>query len=76
MTSVPIQHAQTNLPDLVHQLAPGDEVIITENGRPVARIVPPRPSGAARKLGGLKGTVLHMATDFDAPLDEFKDYMA
>jgi len=23
----------------------------------------------------LKGTVLYMAPDFDAPLDEFKEYM-
>ena len=30
---------------------------------------------AARKAGTLKGTVKYMAPDFDAPLDEFKEYM-
>jgi acyl-CoA thioesterase FadM len=28
-----------------------------------------------RPLGTLKGTVLYMAPDFDAPLDEFREYM-
>jgi len=30
---------------------------------------------AERRLGTLKGTVLYMAPDFDAPLEEFKEYM-
>jgi hypothetical protein len=30
---------------------------------------------AQRKLGSLRGTVKYMAPDFDAPLDEFKEYM-
>lgn len=28
-----------------------------------------------RKAGSLTGTVKYMAPDFDAPLDEFKEYM-
>jgi hypothetical protein len=28
-----------------------------------------------RKLGTLKGSVLYMAPDFDAPLEDFKEYM-
>jgi antitoxin (DNA-binding transcriptional repressor) of toxin-antitoxin stability system len=80
MTSIPIQQAQAHLLDLIHQLAPGDEVVITENDQPVARIVPTRsmPSHlgeSSRKLGGLSGTVLYMAPDFDAPLEQFKEYM-
>jgi hypothetical protein len=33
------------------------------------------PRRKPRQPGTLKGTVLYMAPDFDAPLDEFKDYM-
>jgi Protein of unknown function (DUF2281) len=29
----------------------------------------------ARRAGTLKGTVKYMAPDFDAPLDDFKEYM-
>jgi prevent-host-death family protein len=80
MTSIPIQQAQANLLDLIHQLAPGDEVVITENNQPVARIVPtlsvPSHLGeSTRKLGSLSGTILYMAPDFDAPLEQFKEYM-
>jgi len=74
MTSLPLQQVQAQLPELIHQLAPGDEVLITENDQPVARIVPAMPVRAARKLGSLSGTVRYMAADFDAPLDEFKEY--
>ena len=77
MTNVSIREAQANLPELVHRLRPGDEVIIIENDKPVARIIsavspPQRPS---RQLGTLWGTVLYMAPDFDAPLGDFKEYM-
>jgi len=74
MTSLPIQQVQAQLPELIHQLAPNDELIITENDRPVARIVPPVPARPPRKLGSLRGTVLYLAPDFDASLEEFKEY--
>ena len=41
----------------------------------VARLVATTPSRPKRKLGTLKGTVLYMAPDFDAPLEDFKEYM-
>ena len=28
-----------------------------------------------RKFGSMKGLVVHIADDFDAPLEDFKDYM-
>lgn len=33
------------------------------------------PETRGRRAGTLKGTVKYMAPDFDAPLDEFKEYM-
>ncbi len=77
MTSLSIQEAQAQLPDLVHGLSFGDEVIIVENDQPVARIVPAagQPQRPPRRLGTLRGTVLYMAPDFDAPLEDFREYM-
>ncbi len=76
MTTVSIQEAQAKLSELIHRLTPGEEIIITENDQPVARLVSvavaQRPP---RRLGTMRGTVLYMAPDFDAPLDDFKDYM-
>lgn len=75
MTTVPIEDAQSRLADLIHQLIPGEEVVITENNQPVARLVPAIRSKPQRKLGTLRGTVLSMDPDFDAPLDDFQEYM-
>ena len=76
MTTITIQEAQTRLPELIHRLAPGEEVIITENDRPVARLVPTAPTPAKRppQFGTLKGTVLSME-HFDDPLDDFHEYI-
>jgi prevent-host-death family protein len=75
MSTVTIEEAQANLLDLIHKLQPDEEVVITENNQPVARLIATTPSQPVRQLGTLKGTVLHMTPDFDAPLEDFKEYM-
>jgi len=77
MTTVTLKEAQSGLADLIHRLVPGQEVVITENDQPVARLVPtaPAPKMARRQLGTMKGTVLSMAPDFDAPLQDFRELM-
>jgi prevent-host-death family protein len=77
MTTISLSEAQARLAEIVHGLSTGEEVIITENDQPVARLagaaqeLPRKP----RKPGTLKGTVLYMAPDFDEPLEDFKEYM-
>jgi hypothetical protein len=34
-----------------------------------------KPKRKDRKFGSMKGLVKHIADDFDAPLEDFKDYM-
>jgi antitoxin (DNA-binding transcriptional repressor) of toxin-antitoxin stability system len=77
MTTVTLKEAKSGLADLIHRLSPGEEVVITENDQPVARLVPtpPSPKIARRQLGTMKGTVLSMTPDFDAPLEDFKEVM-
>ena len=75
MTSISIQEAQATLLELIHALSPGDEVLITENDQPVARLIPTAEIKSQRKLGTMPGSVLYVAHDFDAPLDDFKEYM-
>ena len=74
MTTITLAEAKEKLPELIRALLPDQEVIITENERPVARLSSALPK-SERKLGTLKGTVLYMAPDFDAPLDDFKEYV-
>ncbi len=77
MATVTLKEAQSGLADLIHRLSPGEEVVITENDQPVATLVPtpPSPKMARRQPGTMRGTVLSMAPDFDAPLEEFKEVM-
>ena len=74
--TVTMNEAQSSLADLVHRMSPGDEIGITENDQTVARLVVVVPGPQKlRRLGTMKGTVLKMSDDFDAPLDDFRNYM-
>ncbi|MFZ5829431.1 MAG: type II toxin-antitoxin system Phd/YefM family antitoxin [Planctomycetota bacterium] len=78
MTTVRIEEAQVNLTVLIHQLAPGEEIVITENEQPVAQLVSqrPKPLVEPRPGPGLgKGMVTFIAPDFDAPLEDMREYM-
>jgi antitoxin (DNA-binding transcriptional repressor) of toxin-antitoxin stability system len=76
--SITVEEAQAKLKEIIHQLSPGEELVITENQQPVAKLVseqakpikPPRPGP-----GLCKGAIVYMAPDFDAPLDDMKEYM-
>jgi prevent-host-death family protein len=77
MATITIEEARANLDDLIHRLQPGEEVVITENDRPVAKLVatPREPPKRVPRLGGQRGSVLYIAPDFDEPLEDFKEYM-
>jgi prevent-host-death family protein len=75
MNTITLQQAQATLSDLIHRLTPGEELIITENNKPVARLVATPPeSPKPRQFGTLRGTVLSME-HFDDPLEDFAEYM-
>lgn len=75
MTSVTIEEAQRKLPDIVRQLQPGEEVTITDHERPVAQVRKATQTSWSCKAGSAKQSILRIAPDFDAPLDEFQEYM-
>jgi prevent-host-death family protein len=74
MATVTLQEAQAKLPDLIHNLAPGDEVVITENNQPVAKLVA-SPSERARPLPGRGKGMLTVLAEDDEHLEHFKEYM-
>lgn len=74
--TITIEEAQAKLKEIIHQLAPGDEIIITENHQTVARLRSESEQPVKRPPPGLgKGSILYMSPDFDEPLDDMKDYM-
>jgi len=73
--TITMEEAQASLTELIDKLTPGDVVIITRNHEPVAKLVGQRVIRPSRPAPGLgKGSILYMAPDFDAPLEEFREY--
>ena len=64
-----VQEAKTHLKRLLEAVASGAEVIIAEEGKPVARVSRVQERLAKIRFGVLKGKV-KISEDFDAPLPE------
>lgn len=72
MYMVPVDEAQTRLPELIGEAAEGEEVVITRADGTAVRLVPVEPEPKPR-FGSARG-MFTMADDFDAPLDDFAPY--
>lgn len=72
--AIDLNHPQAQLSDLVRKAARGEDVILTEGGEPVAKIIPISRARGPREFGSAKG-LIHMADDFDDPLEDLRDYM-
>jgi prevent-host-death family protein len=69
---VNIHEAKTHLSKLLERVASGEEVIIANAGRPVARIVAIKPKRAPRPIGTGKGDFV-VPADFNDPLPDFEE---
>lgn len=75
--TVTIEEAKEKLLELVHQLAPGEELLITENNRPVAKLVSELTKSTRRQRPGpglCKGMITIISDD-DDHLKDFQEYM-
>lgn len=70
-----VHEAKTNLSKLIRLALAGEEVIIARGDEPVVKLVPVPAEKPQRRAGGAAGVILYMAEDFDAPLEEFAEYM-
>jgi prevent-host-death family protein len=75
MSQVMLEDANSQLARLVEQAGRGEEVIIVRDSTPVAKIVPLPEEKPVSHFGNAKDVLIYMADDFDAPLEDFKDYM-
>jgi len=72
--SVSLEQAQADLSGLISRLPAQGEIVITDGSKPIAKLVA-TPAIGERKLGTMAGSVRYIAPDFDAPLEEFREYM-
>ena len=71
MTQLDISQAKSDLSKLLDLAIQGEEIVITQDDKPVAKISPiKRPL----KRGSAKGKVW-MSDDFDQLLEDFQEYM-
>lgn len=75
MSTVTIETAQAQLSNLIEHLQPGDSIVITQNDKPVAKLTSEKITKTwACKAGSYQKEEFWMATDFNAPLEDFKEY--
>ncbi len=67
--NVSVYDAKTNLSRLLDRAAGGEEIVITRNGRPVAKLVAATAARKPRELGTLTGRI-RIKKNFDAPLPD------
>lgn len=73
MTQVTVDEAAAKLPALVKEVMDGNEVLITKDDQPVARLVSVKPRKFHRKFGSARGLVT-IAPDFDLPVPDMDEY--
>jgi len=74
MAEFGVHEAKTHLSKLLERVAAGDDIVITNRGQVVARIVADGESRPRRVLGSAIGEGVVISDDFDAPMDE--DFLA
>ncbi len=75
--TITIEEAQAKLKELIHQLAPADEVIITESQQPVAKLVTEqqKPKPSLCQPPGLGKGFITVISDDDEHLKDFEGHM-
>lgn len=72
---VSIEEAQAHLAELIASLQPGEELVITKNEQPVAKLIAQgRETRQPRQPGSAKGKLVILADDEDH-LKDFEGYM-
>ena len=74
MAKYNIAQAKARFSELVDKAMAGEDVIIARDHRPLLKLVPFHDPSRPLKPGSARGQIW-MADDFDASLDDFKEYM-
>jgi prevent-host-death family protein len=73
MSHVTLEEARNHLEEVLGRLQPDEEIVITDGGQPVARVTKVGRTTWPCRAGSAAGRI-HMAADFDAPIDDFREY--
>ncbi len=74
MQTATVEEVQARLPEFIEQISGGAEVVITREGKPVGRLLPPELPKGVPVYGRGKGKVIIVSEDEDH-LKDFAEYM-
>ncbi len=75
MTAITVEEAQGRLPEIIANLSKGDELVITQGNRVVARLVGEGGDASQRPGPGLCKGMLTIVADDDEHLKDFAEYV-
>jgi len=76
LPTMSIEEVQATLPEIISQLGPGEEVLITQDNQPVAKLISQsRAARQPRRPGSAKG-ILTIVSEDEEHLEDFKEYMS
>jgi len=74
MVQVSLEEATLRLPQLIRDAKTGEEIVLFDNERPVARVIPLQNRRPPAQFGSAKG-LIELSDDFDATPEGFEEYM-
>ncbi len=75
MTVITLEEAKIRLEEVIDALQPGEEIVIDRHGAPVAKLTRTERTSWPCQPGSARHLPHWMAPDFDAPLEDFREYM-
>ena len=69
-----IAQAKARFSELVNKALAGEEVVVARDNKPLLKLVPYQDASTPRKPGSARGRIW-IADDFDAPLNDFAEYV-
>ena len=74
MQTLPVEQAEGHLTEIIDKLSPGEEIVLTRNDQPVAKLIA-TPGEKPRPLPGRGKGMLTILLEDDDHLKDFAEYM-
>lgn len=72
---ISLEEAKAKLPELIYNLKPGQELLITDNDRPVAKLIGQTSTPPQRPSPGLCKGMITIVADDEEHLEDFAEYL-
>ncbi|HEV3081554.1 MAG TPA: type II toxin-antitoxin system prevent-host-death family antitoxin [Gemmataceae bacterium] len=73
--TVTVEEAQAKLSELIGKLTPGEEILITQNHKPVAKLIGALPLERKPRVPGTCQGMITLAVEDEEHLEDFEEYM-